>query len=51
MLVFVSTFCKINFSSINLNTELGQQATLLTVGREIRQYMLRALWILLKIGM
>ena len=38
------TFCKINFGSINLNTELGQQATLLMVGREIRKQMLRALW-------
>ena len=33
MLLFISTFCKINFSSINLDTELGQQATILIVGR------------------
>ena len=46
MLLFISTFCKINFCSINLNMELGQQATLLMAGREIRKYMLRALWIL-----
>ena len=46
MLLFISTFCKINFGPINLNTELGQQATLLMVGREIRKPMLRALWIL-----
>ena len=38
MLLFITTFCKINFSSVSLNTELGQQASLLKVGR--------ALWIL-----
>ena len=46
MLLFISTFCKINFGSINLITELGQQATLLMVEREIRKHRLRALWIL-----
>ena len=46
MLLFISTFCKINFGSINLNTKLSQQATLLMVGREIRKRMLRTLWIL-----
>ena len=46
MLLFISTFCKINFGSVNLNTELVQQATLLMVGREIRKHMLGALWIL-----
>ena len=45
MVLFISTFCKINFGSINLNTELGQQATFLMVGREIRKHRLRALWI------
>ena len=46
VLLFISTFCKIHFGSISLITELGQQATLLMVGREIRKHMLRALWIL-----
>ena len=46
MLLFINTFYKINFGSINLKTELGQQATLFRVGREIRKHMIRALWIL-----
>ena len=46
MFLFISTFCEISFSSVNLNTELGQQATLLMVGREIRKRMVGALWIL-----
>ena len=27
MLLFINTFCKINFGSIHPSTELGQQAT------------------------
>ena len=46
MLLFISTFCKINFGSVDLNTEFGQQAILLMVGMEIKKHMLRALWIL-----
>ena len=50
MLLFISTFCKINFGSTNLNTELGQQATLLLVGRKIKKHMLRAFKILQNIS-
>ena len=46
LLLFSRTFCKINFDSLILNTELGQQATLLMMGREIRKHMLRAFLIL-----
>ena len=46
MLLFISTFCKINFGSTSLNTEFGQQATPLMVGKEIRKHLLRAIWIL-----
>ena len=46
MLLFISTFCKINYRSISLNTELGQQAILLMVGIETWKHILGALRIL-----
>ena len=38
-LLFISTFCKINFSLINLDTEIGHYITLLMEWREIRKLM------------